>query len=71
MAYLPSINNLTGSKPQGYTVPNKNTGKPVRIEVAKSAALKKKTAPLGSPGNLPRQYGDKGYVPSNGRGVGY
>lgn len=69
MAYLPSINLLTGSKPQGYNVPGKNFGKPAQIQTesqARSQAVKKKTAPTPAF----RQYGDKGYKPSNGIGVG-
>lgn len=66
MAYTPSLNNLTGTKPQGYTVPNKNTGKVVQIEIAKTAALKNKTAPQnGTGGNYKFSK-----TPSNGTGVG-
>ena len=68
MAYMPSINNLTGSKPQGYVVPGRGFGKPVQIEVAKTAALKKKTAPMPMNGTGGNYKFSK--IPSNGIGVG-
>lgn len=68
MAFSPSLNNITGSKPQGYKVPGKNYGKPAMVGTALSKAVGKKVK-KATPAM--RQYGDKGYKPSTGKGVGY
>lgn len=47
MSYMPSINNLTGEKPQGYTPISKDFGKPAKIATssAMTKAIQKKADP--------------------------
>lgn len=72
MGFSPALNNLTGAKPQGYTVPGKNFGKPAMIEVVKSPLSKAITKKISQPEQMRQTFSKmkKAGTYSNGIGVG-
>lgn len=64
MSLLSAIKNkIKGLNTVTYEAKPKPEGRKVMLEVEKSKPIAKTTAI--------RQYGDKGYKPSNGKGVGF